>query len=38
MIDTVKIPEDRISVLIGTKGFTKRKVEKGTKTKITVAV
>ena len=35
-INTIKIPEDRIPVLIGIKGITKRKIEKNTKTKISV--
>ncbi len=38
MITTVKIPEERVSVLIGTRGSTKRVLEKGTKTKILIAV
>ncbi len=37
MIATVKIPEERLPVLIGTKGSTKRKIEKNTKTKVSVA-
>ena len=36
MIKSVKIPEERLSVLIGNKGFTKRSIEKATSTKITV--
>lgn len=36
MIKNIKIPEERISVLIGRNGATKRNIEKKTKTKITV--
>lgn len=32
----VKIPKDRIAVLIGKKGQTKKEIEKRTKTKITI--
>jgi len=32
----LKIPKDRIAVLVGTKGLTKRKLEKKTKTKILI--
>jgi ribosomal RNA assembly protein len=36
MIKTVRIPEERLPVLIGKNGITKRRIEKLTKTKITV--
>ena len=36
MFDVVRIPEDRIAILIGKDGGTKRKIEKVTKTKIEV--
>ena len=36
MIATVKIPEERVSVLIGTKGSTKRNIQRQTKTKIII--
>ena len=36
MIKIVKIPEERLPVLIGTKGSTKRVIARATKTKITV--
>ena len=32
----IKIPKDRVAVLIGTKGVTKKLIERRTKTKITV--
>ena len=35
-INTIKIPEDRLPVLIGTKGSTRRRIEKSTKTKIVI--
>ncbi len=34
--ELIKIPEDRIAVLVGTKGVTKRKIQKLSDTKITV--
>ena len=37
MIKRVKVPEDRIAVIIGTNGKTKRQIERGTKTKIIVS-
>ena len=36
-ITTVKIPEERVPVLIGTKGSTKRDLQKKTKTKISIS-
>lgn len=36
MIKSVKIPEERIPVVIGTKGSTKRLLEKKTKTKLII--
>ncbi len=36
MIKAVKIPEERVPVLIGKNGTVKRQIEKATKTKITV--
>lgn len=36
MIKNIKIPEERIPVLIGANGATKRNIEKKTKTKITI--
>ncbi|HLC67656.1 MAG TPA: KH domain-containing protein [archaeon] len=36
MIKSVKIPDERIPVLIGNKGLTKRLIEKATKTKISI--
>jgi ribosomal RNA assembly protein len=37
MVEIIKIPKERIAVLIGEKGATKRKVQKVTKTKITIS-
>jgi len=37
MSEEIKIPKDRIAVLIGEKGTTKRKLQKLTNTKITVS-
>jgi ribosomal RNA assembly protein len=37
MQEELKIPKERIAVLIGEKGTTKRKIESKTKTKITVS-
>ena len=34
--ELIKIPEDRIAVLVGTKGKTKRKIQKLSDTKITI--
>ena len=36
MFKSVKIPEERLAVLIGERGATKRLIQKKTKTKITV--
>lgn len=36
MIKKLKIPESRVAVLIGKKGFTKRKIEKLTKVKLII--
>lgn len=36
MIKTVKIPHERVAVLIGTRGSVKRQIEKKTGTKVTV--
>ena len=36
MIKTIKIPSERLPVLIGTRGHVKRQIEKKTNTKITV--
>ena len=36
MEEIIRIPEDRIGVLIGHEGVTKRKIEKQTKAKIRV--
>ena len=37
MITTIKIPEERVSVLIGTRGSTKRKIQRRTTTKISIS-
>ncbi|HHQ44984.1 MAG TPA: RNA-processing protein [Candidatus Altiarchaeales archaeon] len=35
-MQSIQIPEERVAVLLGEKGATKRRIEKETKTKITV--
>ena len=36
MIKTIKIPNERLAIIIGTKGSTKRQIQRKTKTKILV--
>ena len=36
MSEELKIPKERVAVLIGEKGATKRKIQKQTKTKLTI--